>query len=170
MHTCIIDISTQTASFRDPEFQNFHRSLKLPPPTTIIGLVGAALGLSPYQAQEFFDSYSIRIGVYGVSMGKVRDLWKYNNRVSQMWLYHPNRDGSVILREILIFNRFYIAFACNNLETIKLLEDGFRSPVFSLSMGASDSIAKINRVLSAIEVTYNNKVQYCLLEGDGVVA
>lgn len=53
---CVIEIRSVTASFRNPEFQNFHKSFRLPPPTTLIGLAGAALGLSPKSAQDFLKN------------------------------------------------------------------------------------------------------------------
>ncbi|NJN33797.1 MAG: CRISPR-associated protein Cas5 [Saprospiraceae bacterium] len=54
MNCCLIQVQSQTATFRNPEFQNFHKSFALPPPTTIVGLAGAALGFDAKAAQDFF--------------------------------------------------------------------------------------------------------------------
>ena len=54
MPHCIIELVTQTATFRNPEFQNFHKSFLLRLLTTLMGLAGAAMGLSPKSAQDFF--------------------------------------------------------------------------------------------------------------------
>ena len=103
MKNFIIEIQCQTASFRNPDFQNFHKSLELPPPTTIIGLAGAALGYSPLRAQEFFDESKFEIGIYGTYLGKCKDTWKYNKGIRDMRLYDPGLDGSIIQKEFLIF-------------------------------------------------------------------
>jgi len=47
MEYFVLEIITNTATFRNPDFQNFHKTLNLPPPPTLIGFAGAALGLSP---------------------------------------------------------------------------------------------------------------------------
>lgn len=72
----VIEAVSITASFRIPEYHNFHKSLPLPPVTTLVGLVGAVLGLSYNNAQLYFSDRSIRIGIQGVSEGHYHDLWK----------------------------------------------------------------------------------------------
>jgi CRISPR-associated protein Cas5t len=170
MANCVIELTSQTASFRDPEFQNYHRSLELPPPTTVLGMAGAALGLSPNMAQDFFDSHQIKIGVRGKSEGKAKDLWKYNNRSSQMWLHHPNFDGSIVHRDILIFNYLLLAFESKHQAAIERITEGFRSPSFALTMGSSDSLAKVMRIEQNLEYRQNNEVAYSIVSGDVVGA
>jgi len=133
MNYLILKIWTQTASFRIPEFQNFHKSFLLPPPTTVVGLAGAALGLSPKSSQDFFDESSIKIGVFGKSDGFAKDLWKYNDF----------KVGSVIKREIYFFNQYVVVFASENSETIENLGSSFKNPKYALTFGTSDALAKI---------------------------
>ena len=68
---------SETASFRIPETHTFQKTLPLPPLTTIIGLLGAALGLSFAESMEFYHGNQIRVGVIGTSQSTVNDLWKY---------------------------------------------------------------------------------------------
>lgn len=169
MKNFIVEIKSQTASFRNPNFQNFHKSLMLPPPTTIIGLAGAALGLSPLQAQEFFEGSKFRIGVHGTFEGKCNDTWKYDRRHSNRGLrYNPELDGSVIQKEFLIQNTFLIAFSAGDQEKLEKLYSSFESPVYALTMGNSDSLAFIKSITSDASISKNDKLQHCMVEGDVV--
>ena len=48
MELLALNVSAPVASFRRPLDLNYQRTLPLPPPTTLIGLAGAALGMSPW--------------------------------------------------------------------------------------------------------------------------
>jgi CRISPR-associated protein Cas5t len=156
MKYIIVEIKTQTATFRNPEFQNFHKSFSLPPPTTLIGLAGAALGLSPNAAQNFFTNDS-KFGVYGTSQGFTKDLWKYNTFDAQ---------GSIILKEIYIHNHYFLIYELSEAEKLQRLFDAFENPAFALTLGNSDSIAKIMSVTSGESYTTSNTIEKCLVEGD----
>ena len=158
MSYLIVPIRSQTASFRDPEFQNFHRSLPLPPPATCIGLAGAALGLSPASAQDFFTEGEWEIGIAGTSKGLATDLWKYNDF----------KVGSILIREILYGNRFVIVFGHDDAQRIDQLRQAFARPHFALSCGPSDSICRVDvQGLSTSEVgTQANSLVDCYVDGD----
>ncbi|MAW95674.1 MULTISPECIES: CRISPR-associated protein Cas5 [unclassified Leeuwenhoekiella] len=168
MKNFIIEIQCQTASFRNPDFQNFHKSLELPPPTTIIGLAGAALGYSPLRAQEFFDESEFEIGIYGTYLGKCKDTWKYNKGIRDMRLYDPGLDGSIIQKEFLIFSTFMIAFSCNNEEAIEQLYKAFSYPIYALTMGNSDSLASIKNIEKNLDITEADKIENCFVQGNVV--
>ena len=166
MRSCCIEIVSQTASFRNPEFQNFHKTLDLPPPTTIIGLTGAALGLSAKMAQEYFNDHLLEVGVAGFYQGKTKDTWKYNRRTSGMHLYDPLLDGSVIQREHLIHNSFFLAFSSKDKDSIKEIKDAFLNPVFALTMGNSDALAKVKAVHSDVAIIKSRTLKDCMVSGD----
>lgn len=130
----IIPLHSRTASFRDPEFQNFHRTLRLPPPATCIGLAGAALGLTAWDAQAFFAENEWAIGIAGTSQGQANDLWKFKKNV---------RDRSILIREHLYDNNFVLVFGHESTEKIDKLEAAFARPHYALSCGNSDSICTI---------------------------
>lgn len=156
MEYCIIKLKSQTASFRNPEFFNYHKSFLVPPPTTLIGMAGAALGLSPKAAQAFFDEDHFEMGAYALTKGVANDLWKYNDFAL----------GSVIQREIMFQNRFIIIFGCENQDKIVQLEEAFNNPTYCLTMGSSDSLAMIENVYITTETNHSFKVSHCLLEGN----
>lgn len=180
MKNFIIEIVCQSASFRNPDFQNFHKSLELPPPTTLIGFAGAALGYTPLQAQEFFDDSKFELGVYGSYQGKCKDTWKYNKRTSDPWKYrswskHPslfkkkeNIDGSIIQKEFLIFSKFLIAFSSENEEAVQQLNSAFLNPVYALTMGNSDSLAHIKNIEENLTTTEADEIENCFVQGNVV--
>jgi CRISPR-associated protein Cas5t len=153
---CAIEVRTVTASFRNPEFQNFHKSFRLPPPTTLMGLAGAALGLSPKAAQDFFDANPFRVGVRGRSEGMMRDLWKYDTL--------PGR--SVITREMFANSCYYIAFGSHNDGLVHQLKSAFENPVFALTMGSSDSLAKVVAPRLIEQEIEHNEIEDALVEND----
>lgn len=155
---CSAELRSITASFRNPDFQNFHKSFALPPPTALAGLAGAALGLSPKAAQEFLGEWAFHLGVTGSSKGMARDLWKYNTL--------PGR--SVITRELYIHNRFYVAFGSENSTAVEQLYEALRSPIYALTLGQSDSLAKIVNVRLTDQTEQSSTLSHTLVEGDVV--
>lgn len=168
MKNFVIEIKCQTASFRNPNFQNFHKSLEFPPPTTIIGFAGAALGFTPLQAQEFFDDSNFKIGISGVYEGKCLDTWKYNKGIRDMRLYDPGLDGSIIQKEYLINAKFLMAFSSENEQANERLKGAFENPVYALTMGNSDSLAHIKSIKENVNFTEVNEVENCLMQGNVV--
>ncbi len=156
MPHCIIELVTQTATFRNPEFQNFHKSFLLPPPTTLMGLAGAAMGLSPKSAQDFFKE-GFYFGIYGTSKGYCRDLWKYNTFDAQ---------GSIILKEIYFDNHFILVYGSDDAKVIKNIMDAFLAPAYALTLGSNDSLAKIIEVSIDNDFDNSSKLSHCLVEGN----
>jgi len=167
MFNLSIALKSQSASFRDPLFQNFHKSLTLPPPTTLIGIAGAAMGLSPKMAQDFFDEFDFQCGAQGTHDGKVSDLWKYNKRTKNLHLYHPDwENGGLLKREYLIDYTLTICYATNNEEAFNKIHNGFISPYFALTLGNSDSLAKISKVTTDLEIAETNTFNHCIIGGN----
>lgn len=159
MFYCAIEIRNQTATFRNPEFQNFHKSFELPPPTTLIGLVGAALGLSPKAAQHYCETSISQIGVYGRNLGYTKDLWKYRT-------LEATNPTSILKKEILFDNHFVVVYGSDDEAKMLDLERAFLNPIYALSMGSSDSIAKIVRTVQISETQQKKVVSHCLVDGD----
>jgi CRISPR-associated protein Cas5t len=158
MRFVLIPLRSVTASYRNPEFQNFHKSFPLPPPTTLIGLAGAALGLSPKAAQDFFDETPFRAGVCGTSAGMTTDLWKYDTFGGR----------SIIKRELFFQNRLWVVFGSENEATVEQIHTAFRSPRYALTLGASDSLVCVDspRIHLTEEVQSQTSAANALAEGD----
>ena len=160
LHYVLLELSSITASFRNPDFQNFHKSFSLPPPTTVVGLAGAAMGLDPLQAQMYFDNNEVLVSISGKFTGKSNDLWKYNDF----------KNGSVILREILFGGKISLVFASANETVVKQLKDSFLTPVYALSWGPNDSLLRIGKDVftGKAEDIISNPPAFSLVEGDVV--
>lgn len=161
MRYLVLEIRTITATFRNPEFQNFHKSLFLPPPTTLIGLAGSAMGLSPRAAQDWFENGAWHFGIAGTSGGYTKDLWKYRTLDSD-----PVKQSSILLREILFDNNFLIVFACSDAGKLTELENAFWRPKYALTLGSSDSLAKLVSSQVVLENSKSCDLENCLLPGN----
>lgn len=153
---CAVELRTQTASFRNPDFQNFQKSFPLPPPTTLMGLAGAALGLSPRAAQAFFEATPFRAGVRGKAQGLARDLWKYRTLPGH----------SVITRELYVHGHFHLVFGSTDHAAVRQLAAAFQMPVQALTLGPSDSLAKVVQTALITGETVAHRCENALLEGD----
>jgi CRISPR-associated protein Cas5t len=162
-----------TASFRSPETHTFHKTLPLPPKTTMIGIMGAALGLSLEEAHKFVEENNIRIGVYGHNKGLMRDLWNYRKLTGKEKNYTKEdiknrKHYSILIREYLFDNRFIFYFGSNNTENLNELRSAFLSPVYPLTTGNSDDLMKICKIGEIVqkEISKLNNFKHTVLPGD----
>lgn len=155
-------VNTQTSTFRLSEFQNFHKSFLYPPPTTLIGFFGAAMGLSPKASQDFFDNYAFEVGVIGFSKGLAKDLWKYRNANNK----DISSNTGIITKEFLFDNQYIIAIGSENEEKLDELVLALKNPVYALTLGASDSIAKVSsEFFKSNEPSFHDIIQKTYIEG-----
>lgn len=162
-----------TASFRSPETHTFHKTLPLPPKTTVIGMMGAALGLSLEDIHKLVEDQGFLVGVYGFNKGLMRDLWNYRKLTGKEKKYTEDdiknrRQYSVLIREYLFDNLFIFYFGCDELEKLEHLRSAFLSPVYPLTVGNSDDLLKICKIGDIIEENECkiNKFEYTILPGD----
>ncbi len=131
-----------TASFRVPESHTFQQTLPLPPVTTLIGLMGAAMGLDFQSAVAFREENGILFGVSGTNLGEMKDLWKYNKVKSGESL------KDVIVREYLTDFSLFLAVGSENQSALLKVNDCFRDPKYALTLGNSDDLLKIKDISS----------------------
>lgn len=162
-----------TASFRVPETHTFHQTLPLPPKTTIIGMIGAALGLNLENAHKHVDQNKILVSVYGKHKGIMKDLWNYRKLTGKEKSYtHEDiknrRHYSILIREYLCYNDFLVYFASEKLEPVEELRDAIFSPVYPLTAGSSDDLLKVCKIseISTVNAEKINQFEYTILPGD----
>jgi len=151
MNYIILELLAQTMSFRHPNYQNFHKTLLLPPPTTLYGFVGAALGLSFKNAQAYFIEHIKEFGVHGTHNGKSNDLWKFIKRINKFDFYEnaeTNNSRDVLIREYLHGCSLLVFFGVNEKSIFNDLLKAFNSPNYALTLGNSDSLVKLNKISS----------------------
>ena len=142
MEVLTLKVRALSASFRRPMDHNYHRTFPLPPPTTIYGLIGAALGLSD---REMWDKNSIlaEINISVLSSNKAgfaKDMWSIkkikNNRIA---------ETSPYFRELLFYPEFLLIFGGKE-EILSKLEYGFENPEYALSLGREDELIRIEKM------------------------
>lgn len=162
MYLFTVEGIANTASFRVPESHTFHQTLPLPPITTLVGLVGAALGLSFEDAMQFRKENGLCLGVVGRHRGQIRDLWKY----------HKIKMGEVIsdilLREYLTDFKMKLAIGSKDRRAVTKLREAFLNPFYALTAGNSDDLLKICEIgqIRALTDSLLSEFQNTILPGD----
>ncbi|MDP2173009.1 MAG: CRISPR-associated protein Cas5 [Candidatus Cloacimonadaceae bacterium] len=156
----VVEAFAEVASYRIPEYHNFHKTLPLPPPTAIVGMAGAALGLSPSDAQVFFDESDVEIGIQGTYQGIYSDLWKIEST-------KRGTESSVLKREYLFNNKYMFVFGAGE-AVINALNEAFGRNYYALTAGNSDSLMKICAcaIYPQLAIKDIGSVEHCVLHGD----
>jgi CRISPR-associated endonuclease/helicase Cas3 len=157
-----IETYAEMASFRVPETHTFQQTLPLPPLTALIGMLGAALGLSFAEAMRFSEENRIQFGVHGRSKGQFKDLWKY---------YKVKNDevvSAVLLREHLVDLELEIYLAGENETLLEKIRKGFADPCYALTAGTSDLLLKVKRIgpVRPISLTPLSEFSETVIPGD----
>lgn len=137
-----IEVEAITASFREAAGQLYHETLPLPPPSTLAGLAGAAMGKSFEEILCFFKQHNIGVGCTGEHQGRGSDLWNYTKLKSG-----GKADKDIVIREFLYGFRGKLYYMCEDEEIAKELYNSFMAPYYGLTLGASDDIIKVKEVI-----------------------
>ncbi len=136
MPIVIVEAAAPVGSWRPPEALTYHRTLPLPPYTTLIGLLGAALGLGLPDAYRFVAERGLRLGVGGWHEGEMRDLWKFQK------LGDKEVKSDVLLRETWTDVRLVLVFEMPDATTATAIAEAFRAPAYPLTAGPSDALLR----------------------------
>jgi len=137
MPQLIVEAIAPIGSWRPPEAMTFHRTYPLPPYTSVVGFMGAALGLSLPDAFLFVKDHGTRVGIGGWSSGLMKDLWKHQK------LGDKETISAILLREHCIDVRLLFVFAADNPDVLERLKRSFDCPVFPLTAGQSDAMLRV---------------------------
>ncbi|ERM92165.1 CRISPR-associated protein Cas5 [Caldanaerobacter subterraneus subsp. yonseiensis KB-1] len=131
-----LKVTIPVASFRRPLDHNYQRTLPHPPPTTLLGLAGAALGLSDF---DMWSSSSplrgIKVSVVALNKpGLARDMWTLRkikgNKIVELSPY---------FRELIFYARYILLYGGEE-ELLQKLKKAFMDPVYPLSLGREDEL------------------------------
>lgn len=140
-------------SFRQPDFHTYHKTLPLPPKTTVAGMIGSALGISPECVnEEWLHNNRFQMGIVGKSNGKANDLWqirKYENK--QITAYKNGTESApyktaVIVRELLYASEFTLYLHFDNEVDFELVSAKIQNPEWALSLGREDELILIQEI------------------------
>ena len=137
-----VTVRAPVVSFRRPLDHNYQRSLSMPPPTTLLGIAGAALGLSD---RELWSPSSllrdIKVAVWvDDEPGRARDMWTVLKIKSG-----KIAERSPYFRELLFSVRYTLIYGGSEL-LLRQLEQAFYDPAYPLSLGREDELALIEKV------------------------
>lgn len=132
MYLLHIELRGLTASFRVPHMFKYHRSLPLPPYTSVVGMFGAAIGKDMATAQEIFKSIGLKVGIAGSYAGGCNDTWRVRTT--------KNPENDVVERQILYKPKYHVIFFGDK-AAVSLCETAFRHPVYPLSLGRPDDLS-----------------------------
>lgn len=134
----------------------------MPPPTTLLGIAGAALGLSD---RELWDSNSpLHRAKVAVCMdtepGRARDMWAVLKIKSG-----KIAERSPYFRELLFFVRYQLLYGGEE-GLLKLLEHAFRDPAYPLSLGREDELLLLDEVVLEAAPAGEPRFKGTVLPGD----
>lgn len=154
-------------SFRQPDFHTYHKTLPLPPKTTIAGMIGGALGISPKEVNdEWLKKDRFKMSVVGKSNGKAGDLWQIRKyELKQISAYNKGTETApyktaVIVRELLYASDYLIYLCFENWKDKNLVLHALNNPKWALSLGREDEVIRISEV-KAIELDEQSDLNYC---------
>lgn len=157
-------------SFRQPDFHTYHKTLPLPPKTTVAGMIGSALGISPKEVNdEWLKKDRFKMSVVGKSNGIANDLWQIRKyETKQIAAYNKGNEAApyktaVIVRELLYASDYVIYLCFNNTEDKNLVLDGLNNPKWALSLGREDEVVRIIELKAIVldergDLSYRNTV------------
>jgi len=124
-------------SFRDPTGAKYQQTFWFPPKTTIVGFLGAALGLAPPDLEPLYDQ--VQVGVVLRSWGGLaRDLWGYTK------LKRGDKpEAAVVVRELIYEPQYIVYVASNDPGFLGNLQPALRDPVYPLRFGRGEDLALI---------------------------
>lgn len=145
MPLVIVEAVAPVSSWRPPEAQNYQPTFPLPPYTSQVGLLGAALGLDLPSAFQFIEEHQVKLGVAGWHKGNLRDLWKFQKLES---IADPKKEikSDIVLREHWVDSRLIFLFEVSDRHVADQIANAFQKPAFPLTAGTSDALLHAQRV------------------------
>jgi len=131
-------------SFRMHQAIKYQRTYLYPPKTTLIGLLGAALGLSEGELlkKDVYESVLASVVMENLS-GTARDLWGIIKLKET-----KEHESAIVIRELLYYPQYWIYYTVKNgaYLTILDMEKAFRDPAYALTLGRSDELILIDSI------------------------
>jgi len=154
-------------SFRQPDFHTYHKTLPLPPKTTVAGMIGSALGISPERVnEEWLQNNRFQMGIVGKSNGKANDLWQIRKyETKQIKAYKNGTEvapykTAVIVRELLYASEFTLYLHFENEDDLELVFAKIQNPEWALSLGREDELVLVQEI-KQIDLDETTDISFC---------
>ena len=137
----LVAVRAPVASFRRPLDHNYQRTLPMPPPTTLLGIAGAALGLSDRELwAEGSPLRQARVSVWmDDEPGRARDMW------TLVKIKGNRMERSPYMRELLFFTHYTLLYGGEG-RLLRQLERAFQDPAYPLSLGREDELLLVEEI------------------------
>lgn len=126
-------------SFREPRGAKYQQTFWFPPKTTVIGFLGAALGLAPPDLESLYDQVYVGVVLHSWG-GLARDLWGYTKLKRS-----DESETAVVVRELIYEPRYIVYVTSNEPDFLKKLQAALWDPVYPLRFGRGEDLALIRR-------------------------
>jgi CRISPR-associated Cas5-like protein len=157
-----IQVSGSFNSLRIGSGIKYHRTYYVPTKTTLVGLLGSAMGMDENELQGLFSSIRTNAILKNFA-GIATDLWLVTKLKTQ-----GKTESSPIMREILFEPQYSIYYSIdgskNNNMNLDDIVYAFYDPSYALSLGRSDEmilvkeVAKVNLQQSTNEYYFKNTI------------
>ncbi|MDZ7267107.1 MAG: CRISPR-associated protein Cas5 [candidate division KSB1 bacterium] len=161
----IIDLTAPLACFRIPLHHNYHRSFPLPPPTTVLGMLGAAMGLDEAGIDRWLRLTRPKLGIGGKHNGGGKELMTVR-KVSAGGKIKAGEFSTILLRELRVDLTCRIVVQCAMAEQDQALCEAVNAPRYPISAGPADLLATMRAGLVAqLPLQPSNRLHHCLAPG-----
>lgn len=140
MQALRLEVEGDFNSFRIGYSLQYQRTYLFPPKPTLIGLLGAALGLEDTQLAPLYKSVMVGV-ILSQHRGIARDLWG----ITKLKIA-GEAEHAVVVREMLYHTNywiFYVPLEASAAVKLQDIEEAFANPVYPLTLGRSDELVNI---------------------------
>ena len=139
MYGIYFDITSDFGHFRNPFTLSFFETFLAPPRTTILGIIGAAMGLNEKKTAEL-SSY-LRVGV------RILDIRGFSKEIIIAYNYKMKPpERTPIMREILVEPMYRIYLGSGDKDLLENIIKALMLPKYPLYMGISEFLARVTKI------------------------
>ncbi len=135
----LFTIEGSFCSFREPGGAKYQQTFWFPPKTTVVGFLGAALGLAPPDLEPLYDQLEIGIVLHSWG-GLARDLWGYTKLKRG-----DEPETAVVVRELIFEPQYIVYVTSDEPNFLEKLQAALWDPVYPLRFGRGEDLALIRR-------------------------
>ncbi len=152
LYTFYFDIRADFAHFRDIFTHAFFRTYLAPPRTTILGIIGASMGLNEEDTIKLSDSLYTGTKILSIS-GIAREIVNVENQ-KEIGLKTPT------MRTLIVNPIYRIYIGGEDKALIERIRDSLLKPVYPLYLGITEFLANIKDISEIYYSEKDNNTKY----------
>jgi len=139
MYGLYFEITSDFGHFRNPFTLSFFETFLAPPRTTILGFIGAAMGLDEKETIELGNKLKVGVRILELK-GFAREIVTTFNYKEKPPILTP------IMREILVNPTYRVYLGSEDRELLKFVNEALIKPKYPLYMGISEFLARVVKI------------------------